>query len=70
MPLPVFLGLTVAGSAIWNTTFVLAGYFLGEQWHEVEPFVGALQWAVIVVVVLAVCWWILLRVRGILSSRA
>ncbi|NUV37984.1 DedA family protein, partial [Streptomyces sp. KAI-27] len=28
MPLPIFLGLTTLGSAIWNTLFVMAGYLL------------------------------------------
>ncbi|NYJ03032.1 membrane protein DedA with SNARE-associated domain [Nocardioides thalensis] len=64
MPLVTFLGLTLAGSAIWNTTFVLLGYYLGEQWHKVEPVVGVFQWVVIAVVVLAVAWWVVLRVRS------
>lgn len=66
MPPLQFLGLTLAGSAIWNTVFVLAGYQLGEQWHRVEAYAGAFQIVVIVAVVLAVAWWVLLRVR---SSR-
>ncbi|GHA55967.1 hypothetical protein GCM10010372_65110 [Streptomyces tauricus] len=41
MPLPVFLGLTTLGSAIWNTVFVLAGYFLGENWTDVAGYVSA-----------------------------
>ncbi|MCX4233362.1 DedA family protein [Streptomyces sp. A15ISP2-DRY2] len=40
MPLPVFLGLTTLGSAIWNTVFVLAGYFLGENWTDVAGYVS------------------------------
>ncbi|MFD7435353.1 DedA family protein [Streptomyces sp. NPDC059861] len=40
MRLPVFLGLTALGSAIWNTVFVLAGYTLGEKWTEVTAVVS------------------------------
>ncbi|MFD6291498.1 DedA family protein [Streptomyces sp. NPDC060205] len=40
MPLPVFLCLTTLGSAIWNTVFVLAGYFLGENWTDVADYVS------------------------------
>jgi membrane protein DedA with SNARE-associated domain len=69
MPVGQFLGLTVAGSAIWNTVFVLAGYFLGEQWHRVEPVVGTFQKLVILAVVVAVCWWVVLRVRGLIRER-
>ena len=65
MPVLQFLGLTLAGSAIWNTTFVVAGYQLGEQWHRVEPVVGVVQWTVIAVVLLAICVAVLLRVRSL-----
>ncbi|WP_327092625.1 DedA family protein [Nonomuraea sp. NBC_01738] len=40
MPLLTFTLLTTAGSAIWNTLFVLAGYYLGENWSLVEAYVG------------------------------
>lgn len=65
MPMLQFLGLTLAGSAIWNTIFVLAGYYLGEQWHVVETYAGTFQKVVIVAVVSAVAWWVLLRVRSL-----
>ena len=58
MRLPVFLGLTTAGSAIWNTALVLAGYYLGEQWHVVEEYTGILQLVVIAGMVLAVAWFL------------
>ncbi|MEE6280107.1 DedA family protein [Georgenia sp. MJ170] len=58
MPLPLFLGLTTAGSTIWNTVLVLAGYFLGERWHIVEQYTGILQWVVIVGVLVLVGWFL------------
>ncbi|WP_244930316.1 DedA family protein [Nocardioides sp. W7] len=63
MPLWQFGLLTTIGSAIWNTTFVLAGYLLGHEWHRVEPVVGWLQWVVLAVVAVLVTRWIVLRVR-------
>jgi len=70
MPFGQFLLLTTAGSTIWNVTFVLAGYWLGEQWHRVEGVAGTFQKVVIVAVVLGVCWWLVQRVRRNRSSRA
>lgn len=58
MKLPVFLGLTTAGSAIWNTALVLAGYYLGEQWHVVEQYTGTLQLVVVAGIVAAVAWFV------------
>ncbi|MEU7951270.1 DedA family protein [Micromonospora chalcea] len=63
MPVPVFLLYTALGSLIWNTTFVLAGYFLGEQWHVVEAYAGTFQKIVIVAVVAGFCWFVVSRVR-------
>lgn len=63
MPVGQFLLLTTAGSAIWNTTFVLAGYLLGHEWQRVEPIVGWLQWVVLVAVAVLVTRWVLKRVR-------
>jgi membrane protein DedA with SNARE-associated domain len=69
MPFGQFVALTLAGTAIWNTVFVVAGYQLGENWHRVESVVGVFQWVVIAAVVLAVCYWVTMRVRSIRSRR-
>ncbi len=54
MSLPLFLALTAAGSLIWNSAFVLAGFLLGENWHIVEGYAGIVSRVVLVLVVLAV----------------
>lgn len=64
MPVLVFTGLTLAGSLIWNTIFVMAGYYLGEQWHRVEAYAGAFQKVVILVVVAGFAWWVVTKVRA------
>ncbi|MEV4472250.1 DedA family protein [Nonomuraea salmonea] len=61
MPLIKFTLLTTAGSAIWNTLFVMAGYLLGEQWELVETYVGVGTNVVIAVVVLAILVFIGVR---------
>src|SRR4051812_28282401 len=47
MRVPLFLALTALGSAVWNTTLIVAGYALGEKWHVVESSVGVLQYVVL-----------------------
>ncbi|APY88131.1 DedA family protein [Streptomyces alfalfae] len=64
MRLPVFLALTTAGSLIWNSVLVMAGYWLGDQWDVVETYVGLLSKAVLVLVVLALAAYIAVRVRS------
>lgn len=65
MALWKFTLLTTAGSLLWNSLFVGAGYALGESWHVVEGYAGVLQKVVIGVVALAVVWFVLRRVRAL-----
>jgi membrane protein DedA with SNARE-associated domain len=69
MPLPKFVLLTTAGSLIWNSIFVGAGFALGESWHLVEEYAGVLQKIVIGAVALAVVAFVVMRVaRSVLSG--
>ncbi len=62
MRLPVFLGLTTLGSAIWNTVFVLAGYLLGENWQEVTGYVSVYSKVVLIAAAGAVLLFVALRI--------
>ncbi|WP_341715571.1 DedA family protein [Micromonospora sp. FIMYZ51] len=63
MPVLTFVLYTTLGSLIWNTTFVLAGYLLGDNWHLVEGYAGILQNLVIVACVLGLVWFVVTRLR-------
>ncbi|MDO9378297.1 MAG: DedA family protein [Nocardioidaceae bacterium] len=63
MSFAMFVLLTTVGSAIWNTVFVLAGYYLGQNWDAVEPYAGVFQKVVIALVVVAAVVFVLRRVR-------
>ncbi|UIN31244.1 DedA family protein [Microbacterium binotii] len=69
MPLWRFVLLTAAGSLVWNTIFVLAGYFLGESWHIVEQYAEVFQVIVIVGVAAGIAWFVVARVRSLLAHR-
>ncbi|MFI7703149.1 DedA family protein [Nonomuraea sp. NPDC049480] len=69
MPLGGFTLLTTAGSLVWNTIFVLAGYFLGENWSLVETYVGVGTNAVIATVLLAVLVFVGLRLSERYKGR-
>lgn len=64
MPVATFLALTTAGSLLWNTLFVVAGYQLGENWHLVEGYAGIFQNLVLGGVVVAVGWFVVSRLRA------
>ncbi|WP_183662708.1 DedA family protein [Neomicrococcus aestuarii] len=63
MPFGQFVLLTTAGSAIWNSIFVLAGFYLGDNWHIVEEYANVFQKIVIVVVVLAIIGWVIYKLN-------
>ena len=56
-----FVLLTTAGSAAWNTLLLGAGWYLGENWQQIEGFMGSLSNFVLVLVavalVAAAIWW-------------
>ncbi|WP_245778234.1 DedA family protein [Lentzea xinjiangensis] len=43
MRLVPFVAYTAAGSLMWNTALILAGYLLGDNWHLVERYVGVVS---------------------------
>ncbi|MEL5991668.1 DedA family protein [Microbacterium phosphatis] len=69
MPIGKFLLLTGSGSMLWNTLFVLLGWFLGERWHVIEPYLGVVENVVLAVIVIAVVWFVVVRVRAARASR-
>jgi len=69
MPLWKFGLLTAAGSAVWNTIFVMAGYLLGENWHVIEQYADILQYVVIAAAVAAIVWFLVVRIRAVVRER-
>ncbi|MFI6512696.1 DedA family protein [Streptosporangium sp. NPDC050855] len=69
MPITIFTLLTTAGSLIWNTAFVMAGYLLGEQWELVEQYMGIVSKAVLGIVILAIVIFVVVRVSDRRKGR-
>jgi membrane protein DedA with SNARE-associated domain len=72
MRLVPFLAYTAAGSLLWNTALILAGYLLGDNWHLVEQYVGIGSKVVLGLVVVAVVIFVVTRLsrrRGASSAR-
>ncbi|PKI93294.1 hypothetical protein CW368_00455 [Actinomycetales bacterium SN12] len=69
MPLWRFGALTTAGSLIWNTAFILCGWFLGSGWHIVEQYVDVVQNVVIIVVAVTLVVLAGMRIRSIRAKR-
>ncbi|MHA7293745.1 DedA family protein [Arthrobacter sp. HLT1-21] len=70
MSLWKFVVLTTAGSLIWNCIFVMAGFYLGENWHLVEAYADVFQKIVIAAVILFVGYLVVSRVLRIRRRRA
>lgn len=66
MPLWPFTIYTLVGSLVWNLALVGAGYLLGENWERAGEPVDILQNVVLVVVVMALAWFVW---RRVLSAR-
>lgn len=70
MSLRKFVLLTFAGSAIWNTIFVYAGYLLGENWKVMERYADLFSWLVLAVVLAAVGGFVYRRLHERRSKEA
>lgn len=54
MPMARFLLLTTVGSGIWNTVWVVGGYLLGRNWHDVGRYSDLLNIVLIAATVVLV----------------
>lgn len=66
MPIVRFTVLTAVGSGIWNAVFIVVGHQLGDRYDQVERYVAPASYAVVAVLLLALVWLVVRRVR---SSR-
>lgn len=70
MPMPKFALYTTIGSLTWNTALIGAGWLLGDNWEEVEEYVGYLQYVVIAAVLIVGALWVWFRmVKPWMESR-
>ncbi|WP_230208192.1 DedA family protein [Microlunatus sp. Gsoil 973] len=63
MPIWSFSIYTVAGSSVWNSALIVAGYELGAQWHHVEGYVGTVSNVIYIGLGLLVIGFVLRRLR-------
>jgi membrane protein DedA with SNARE-associated domain len=64
MPLVRFTALTLAGSLVWNATFVGFGYALGDRVDAITAWVDRYQLVVLAALVLGVVTWVVRRARN------
>jgi membrane protein DedA with SNARE-associated domain len=68
MSISKFLVFTAAGSLVWNSAFVLAGYQLGDNWRTVEGYAGMYSKGVLALAAAAVGCFVVIRL--VRSRRA
>ena len=64
MPVWSFALYTTAGSLIWNSIWIVAGYHLGENWENVDKYSGILQKVFIAAVLIVLAWFTYSKVRS------
>lgn len=63
MPLTGFLAMTTAGSLLWNTALISAGYALGSRYHLVEQYIDPISKVVYAIIILTFVAWVVYLVR-------
>lgn len=69
MPALRFGLLTLAGSLIWNTLFVGAGFMLGPAWEQILIVADSLKYLVYAGVVAFIVWFVWTRVKKARAKR-
>jgi membrane protein DedA with SNARE-associated domain len=64
MPIARFTLYTAAGSLVWNTALILAGYALGENWELVDRYLGPVSTAVLAALAIAIVWFVISRLNA------
>ena len=55
---------TFAGAFIWSYFLTYAGVIMGENWTRLEAYFRKFDWAIVVLLVLGVIWWIRRHVKS------
>ena len=69
MPQLRFLLFTTAGSAIWNSIFIIGGYLLGDQWETILEYSSVFEKIALVVIAAVFVWWLVVRIRHRTRAR-
>jgi membrane protein DedA with SNARE-associated domain len=64
MPLLRFVVLTAIGSGVWNAAFLALGWVLGENWAQVEGFLGPVSYVVLALLAVGLVVLIVRRLRS------
>jgi membrane protein DedA with SNARE-associated domain len=70
MPLGTFSAYTVAGCLPWTFALAAAGYAVGSQWKSIEHYFTPISVAIGIVLVAAIAWWVVRRIRAQRNERA
>jgi membrane protein DedA with SNARE-associated domain len=64
MPFGRFITFSAIGSVVWMTAWALIGKAVGSQWPQWKNHLQYVDYAVVVIVVVAVAWFIARRLRA------
>jgi membrane protein DedA with SNARE-associated domain len=69
MSIPVFVVMTAIGSLLWNSLLIFTGYWLGDQWHRAEQYIGTFTRAFAILMLLSLIAFVVRRVSRNRASR-
>jgi membrane protein DedA with SNARE-associated domain len=64
MPMLRFVLLTAIGSGVWNAAFIALGWVLGENWEQVEGFLGPVSYVVLALLAVGLVVLVVRRLRS------
>ncbi len=62
MSLVKFSLYTIAGATIWNAFLTFVGFYLGQNWKQIENYTKYIDWLILLVILLGLAWWFKKRI--------
>ncbi len=59
-----FVAMSALGSVVWITAWAFVGKGVGSKWPQWKQHLNYVDYAVVLVVVVAIAWWIVKRMRA------
>jgi membrane protein DedA with SNARE-associated domain len=63
-----FAALTAIGSGIWNAAFIAIGWALGENWNQVQGWLGPVSYVVLALLAVGLVVLVVRRARSLIST--
>jgi membrane protein DedA with SNARE-associated domain len=69
MPIITFIIASAVGSFLWSIPLTYVGVYLGDNWHNISPYMHKFDAVIVVVLAVIIVWFLWHRIKQIRSEH-